>query len=145
MPPANSSQTTILTSIGHALAFVKINNEWYITDNEHGMLQKISDLHLINILLLNLYKNGTFTITNEKDNNLVYRFDFVDKDNNKLYYYPDITFNQNELISRDITPNRVILFTHHITQGNDDIFMNKILNYFDKDISNYIQKEIKSP
>jgi hypothetical protein len=148
--PGNISETEI-TSTGHAIACVKIYNEWYITDNEFGILHKIDDPHLINILLLNLYKQRQFTIRYEKGStadNLAFKFEFFDDENNivyTVYTYPaNVTFNQDKVVSSPITPSRIILFTHEIKRGDDDTFMNKILNYFDKNVSDYTQNEIKT-
>jgi hypothetical protein len=134
-----------ITQIGHAISFVKIYDEWYLSDNEHGMLHKISDIHLINLLLLNLYKQRTFTINYQKHltENLSYRFEFYNDDNKIVYKYPNLELNPDpDSVSQEMTPSRVLIFTHEIEQGGDDKQMNKIISYFDKNIDTYIQNEL---
>jgi hypothetical protein len=109
-------------SSGHAISILKIRNEWYISDNEVGLLHKINDNKFIPVLFYKLYQANLNPIheicqmwhtTDEQKSahNLLYFFVF--DIGGKQYIYP----NSNVPGAKDIntpivTAERCIVFTY---------------------------------
>jgi glucan-binding YG repeat protein len=107
---------------GHATGFVKINGNWYFSNNEVGLLHPINDPVFISLILYKLYHSTDdepifqmeYTETNKQTApNLSYRFK-VALDTNSFYYYPDATidpFEGLQVKSPHVTPARIIIIT----------------------------------
>ena len=123
---------------GHAITILKIRNEWYISDNEIGLLHKINDNKFISVLFYKLYQannNAKYEIcqmwhtTEEQKSaqNLVYFFVFELA--GKQYIYPSSNVPGTKDINTPVvTAERAIVFTY--TEKTKDPILDEISKKF---------------
>lgn len=73
------AESTTEIKTGHAIAILKINNNWYISNNEIGLLELIFDQTFIPILLYKLYNTTSntdeiFQLHTQSDKRYIFRF-----------------------------------------------------------------------
>jgi hypothetical protein len=83
---------------GHAISILKINNVWYISDNEHGMLHKITDEKFIKLLFYKLYNS-------KKEDDLLFQMWYFKERNSteNLTYYFVFTYPSKANPAQDVT------------------------------------------
>jgi hypothetical protein len=129
--PTNSSDRDERT--GHAITILKIQNKWYISDNEVGLLHKVNDTKFISILFYKLYHadNPKYEIcqmwhtTKEQQSaqNLIYFFVFDLA--GKQYTYPhDNVPGLKDIHTPVVNAERTIIFTY--TEEKNDPLLEEI-------------------
>jgi hypothetical protein len=113
---------------GHVVGFVKINNNWYFSNNETGLLHKITDPLLIPLFIYKLHRSNDdsealfqmeYTLNFiETAPNLMYRFKFpLD---GTSYYYPEADpFKGEPIKSPDIIRSRILVITSNDSSRDD--------------------------
>ena len=123
---------TKTTKKGHAIAIIQINNNWYISNNEIGMLELINDQVFIPMLLYKLYKTTAHTDEIFKlhtQPNKTYLFNFANG-----YQYPVSAVSSNVSI---VDASRIIVFGEN-GENVENKQLTNIYKNFNKNDAEYI-------
>jgi hypothetical protein len=130
---SSSSAVDTKTRKGHAIAILQINNNWYISNNEIGMLELIHDQTFIPILLYKLYKTTSDTDELFKlhtQPNKTYVFNFANG-----YQYP-VSAVSSENISI-VDASRILVIGEN-SENLESKQLTNIFNNFNKNDAEYI-------
>jgi hypothetical protein len=139
-PESSSAET----KTGHAIAILKINGRWYISNNERGMLEEITDPKFMPILFYKLYNTvdgEIFQLYTRYNNMYKFRFNFAGG-----YIYPNsgmatsAASAASDIVSI-VDSKRIIVFGENSENSENDQLTNiyKRFNQTEVDFKTYLE------